>query len=103
MKIKAVMTEKTMKLSTNHGLTFLVPSVMDKTQIRRMVENVYGVSVVSVKTVNSKPGTKKNTRGKVQRLKAVKKAIVFLKEGDKIDLFEEEKKQKKTKKRKAEK
>lgn len=98
IKLKPVMTEKSMKLSKDRGFTFIVPMNLTKFEIKKLFERIYKVTVLEVKTVVSKPGKKKNMRGKVQRIKAVKKAIVFLKEGDKIDLFEEEKKSKKTKK-----
>jgi large subunit ribosomal protein L23 len=99
MKIMPVMTEKSMRLTKDRGFTFLVPVELTKTQIKKLIEQIYSVTVVNIKTLRSKPLTKKNARGKTQKIKATKKAIVFLKEGEKISLFEEEKK--KTKKVKA--
>lgn len=97
MKIVPIMTEKSMKLVKDGGFTFLMPRNLNKIEIKNLISKTFGVNVVRVRTLNSKSGTKKNSRGKVQKIKAVKKAIVFLKDGEKIDLFEEEKK--KTKKR----
>jgi large subunit ribosomal protein L23 len=91
MKLIAHMTEKSMKLTAVRGFTFIVPVSMDKNQIKKMIEKIYGVTVISVKTVNAAMRSKKNARGKVQKVRAVKKAVVYLKEGDKISLFEEEK------------
>jgi len=97
MKLIPVMTEKSMKLAKDGGFTFKVPISLTKLEIKNLIAKTFGVTVINVRTLNSKAGTKRNTRGKIQRIKANKKAIVFLKEGEKIDLFEEEKK--KTKKR----
>lgn len=93
-----VLTEKSLKETKNGGFTFWVSRDLTKIQIKKLIEMTFGVNVVGVKIVNLKARTKKNMRGKVQTIKASKKATVFLKDGEKIDLFEEEKKPKKTKK-----
>ncbi|CAN5310542.1 hypothetical protein BH10PAT1_BH10PAT1_5140 [soil metagenome] len=97
MKIIPVMTEQTMKVTKNNGFTFIVPKNLDKDQIKKLIEKVYNVTVIDIKTITSKSRTKKTARGQTQKVKSVKKTVVFLKAGDKIDLFEEEKKVKKTK------
>jgi large subunit ribosomal protein L23 len=102
MKIMPVMTEKSMRLTKDRGFTFLVPVEVTKTQIKKLIEQIYSVNVINIRTLRSKPLTKKNTRGKEQKIKATKKAIVFLKEGEKISLFEEEKKKAKKIKAKPE-
>jgi large subunit ribosomal protein L23 len=102
MKLIPVMTEKSMKLTKDFGFTFWVPMTLTKIDIKEIVEKTFGVHVVDVRTVNIKARTKKSARGKVQKIKAGKKAMVFLKDGEKIDLFEEEKKVKKVKKAKKE-
>jgi len=100
MKLIPIMTEKSLKLAKSGCFTFWVPTDLDKVAIRKIISDTFGVTVTSIKTLNYKARTKKNTRGKLQRIKAGKKAIVFLKSGEKIDLFEEEKK-KVAKKKKA--
>ena len=102
MKLIPVMTEKSMKLAKDSGFTFLVPMNLTKLEIKKLIEKVYDVHVARVATVNSKNRTKKNNRGQVQKIKAEKKAIVMLKAGEKIDVFEEEKKPKKVRKAKKE-
>src|SRR5258708_27007028 len=92
MKLMPLMTEKTMSLAKNGGFTFLLSKELTKPQIKKLISETFGVNVINVKTVTFKGGTKKNMRGQVQRIKSYKKAIVTLKEGEKIDLFEEEKK-----------
>lgn len=99
MKLVPVMTEKSLKDTKKGGFTFWMVKTMNKYQIKAVVEKAFGVHVVSVKTVNSKAGKKRNVRGQVQKIKGAKKAVVFLKEGEKIGLFEEEKKKKTTKKK----
>ena len=89
------MTEKSMKVVKDGGFTFWLPLSLNKIEIKSLIEKNFGVTVISVKTQVYKPGTKKNNRGKMQKIKGGKKAIVYLKEGDKIDLFIEEKKSRK--------
>lgn len=95
MKLIPVLTEKSMKLAKESGYTFLMPMELTKTEIKNVIEKSFGVHVTNVRTLSLKGGTKKNVRGHVQKIKASKKAVVFLKDGEKIDLFEEEKKAKK--------
>ena len=94
MKLIPVLTEKSMKLVKSRGYTFWVPVNLNKFEIKKIIEETFGVNVISTKTINYKGRVKKNNRGKVKKIKAIKKAIVFLKEKEKIDLFEEEKKPK---------
>ncbi|SRR5258708_34295955 len=98
MKLIPVLTEKSMKLAKESGYTFFLPMSLNKTEIKNIVEKSFGVHVINVRTLSLKGGTKKSARGQMQKIKASKKTIVFLKDGEKIDLFEEEKKAKKSKK-----
>lgn len=102
MKLIPVITEKSTKLSKSGGFTFWLPSNLTKPEIVDLINKTFNVHVVKVRTINYKSATKKNLRGKVQKIKGGKKAIVFLKDKEKIDLFEEEKKVKKVKKTKKE-
>ena len=86
------MTEKSLKLTKSGGFTFWVPTNLTKTDIKKVISETFGVHILQIKTLNYKARTKKNRNGKLQKIKAGKKAIVFLKDGEKIDLFEEEKK-----------
>lgn len=99
MKLIPVMTEKSMKLTKDGGYTFYVPVTLDKNEIRNLVNKIFNVNVVSVNTINFKARTKKNVRGKKVSIMPSKKAIVFLKDKEKIDLFFEEKKKTTKKKR----
>lgn len=82
--------------------SFWVPGNLTKTQIKRVIGEIFEVKVLTVKTLNYKKLVKTSSlrRSKITK-SAKKKAIVTLKEGDKINLFgEEEKKSKKEKKKK---
>ena len=65
---------------------------MDKKQIAAKVAQIFGVTVTSVRTAKIGPEKGRNARGRKFFKAAVKKAIVSLKSGDKIDIFEEGKK-----------
>ena len=84
--IKApIITEKTSDLAQNNVITFSVDVKANKTQIKQAIENIFGVKVESVNTINVKPKRKRVGRY-VGKTNKVKKAIVKLKEGSSIEL-----------------
>lgn len=92
MKLIPVFTEKSTKLASAGKYTFMVPVTLTKLEIKKAIDDIFDVHVKTIKTVNSKKSTKRNMRGKMVTIPATKKAIVSLKEGQKIELFTEEKK-----------
>lgn len=86
---KPLITEKTMSLAGVDQYTFLVDLGANKMQIAKLVADKFKVDVVSVKTVRVK-GKKKVQRSRKGYFETadVKKAIVQLKKGQKIALFE---------------
>ncbi len=84
---KPVITEKSTSLLEENKYTFIVDPRSNKTEIKYAVENVFKVKVLKVNTMNVKGKYKRvrNIRGKTPD---TKKAIVTLKEGDKIEIFE---------------
>ena len=66
---------------------FQVKRSANKLQIKEAVQNIFNVTVLGVNTINVKPKTQRFGRHQGQT-KAWKKAIVLLKEGDRIDFFE---------------
>ena len=85
--IKApIITEKSASLAQDKNtITFSVSTKANKTEIKNAVEKIFDVKVDSVNTINVKP--KKKRVGKYTgKTKKVKKAIVKLKEGSKIEL-----------------
>lgn len=85
--IKApIITEKSASLAQDKNtITFSVDTKANKTEIKNAVEKIFDVKVDSVNTINVKPKKKRVGRytGKTNK---VKKAIVKLKEGSKIEL-----------------
>jgi len=85
---KPHLTEKTVaQKEFENQVTFLVDKGANKIEIKNAVESLFKVKVLRVNTVN--------TRGKMKRMGRFtgrrsdwKKAIVTLKEGDKIEYFE---------------
>lgn len=66
--------------------TFEVDSQANKTEIKKAITVSYKVTPVKVNIVNL-PAKKVVRRGKIGRVAAVKKALVFLKAGEKIELI----------------
>lgn len=82
-------TEKAANLSANlNQYTFEVASGANRKEIARAVEKVFNVTVTNVNTLNKKPKLKvdRTRRGRPGTKGGGKKAIVTLKEGDKIEL-----------------
>lgn len=88
MRIKPILTEKSLNLAKAGRYSFWVDKDLIKPQIRKMIETLFGVHVTSIKTINYKGGTKTNLRRMKIKIAARKKTMVTLKEGEKIDLFE---------------
>ena len=88
-KIKPVLTEKSLKQAKNGLYTFIVDFHLDKNITRTMIEKLFNVHVISIKSMNYRKSEKKNYKGIKQTKKAIKKVIVSLKDKEKIDIFEE--------------
>ena len=90
--IKPVVTEKQTTISEKfpNRYGFRVSPDANKIQIKAAVEALYGVSVVSVNTMNytGKLKSRYTKSGVISgKMPAFKKAIVTLKEGETIDFF----------------
>ena len=83
--IAPVVSEKSYGLLDEGKYTFVVDPRSNKTEIKIAVEQVFGVKVASVNTVNRK-GKQRRTSYCVGRRKDTKRAIVTLREGN-IDIF----------------
>jgi len=81
-----VVSEKSYGLLDQNKYTFLVRTDANKTEIRLAVEKVFGVKVTGVNTLN-RGGKQQRTRYGFGRRVSTKRAIVSVKEGDRIDLF----------------
>ncbi len=89
--IKPIISEKSERLSDKLSqYSFVVHKKSNKVEIRKAVEKMYSVSVVSVNTINMPAKAKvRNTKsGMVKgRTSAFKKAIVTLADGEELDFF----------------
>ncbi len=82
---KPRITEKATVGAEKGAYIFEVSEDSNKASIAKAIEQMYKVVPVKVNVVRN-PAKKVFVRGKVGTKQAVKKAIVFLKKGDKIDL-----------------
>jgi len=89
--IKPIITEKiTKEGEVFNRFGFVVDRKANKVQIRKAVEATYGISVVSVNTMNYRADrtTKYTKSGLISgKTSAYKKAIVQVKEGETIDFY----------------
>ncbi len=85
--LKPVLSEKSYVLSAAGKYTFRVHPDAHRTQIRQAVESLFDVHVVEVRTlsVKSKPKRRGITRG---RTRSWKKAIVEVRKGESIPIFQ---------------
>ncbi len=82
-----VVSEKSYSLITDRKYTFKVHQDAHKTQVRQAVEELFDVRVqsVNISKVQSKPKRRGLFRG---RRPGWKKAVVQLREGDTIEIFQ---------------
>ena len=78
-------TEKGAEMLPNNKYLFRVTEDANKIQIRQAVEDIYKVQVTKVNTVKMR-GKWKRLRYQAGKTSDWKKAIVTLKEGDRIDI-----------------
>jgi large subunit ribosomal protein L23 len=81
-----VISEKSYGLLDQNKYTFRVHPLANKTQIKIAVEKVFAVKVLDVNTLNRAGKRKRSRSGFGQRV-SVKRAIVTLRDGDRIDVF----------------
>ncbi|MDR0468462.1 MAG: 50S ribosomal protein L23 [Peptococcaceae bacterium] len=86
--IKPIVTEKSSGLMAEGKYTFRVDKAANKIEIKHAVESAFKVDVTDVKTMNM-PGKLKR-QGKTQGMTPEwKKAIVTLKSGQTLPIFDE--------------
>lgn len=100
--ISPIITEKAMKASEGSKYSFLVTKTASKTAIKIAVRSMFKVNVIDVQTNIVKGKQKRAGTRRIEVTESAwKKAIVQLKKGEKISLFEptgtEEEKEKKKK------
>ncbi|WP_303809061.1 50S ribosomal protein L23 [Sandarakinorhabdus limnophila] len=83
--VKPVITEKSTLVSEYNQVVFQVAKDSTKPQIKAAIEALYGVKVLAVNTMVAK-GKTKRWRGEEYRRSDVKKAVVTVADGDRIDV-----------------
>lgn len=81
---KPRLTEKAANLGSDNVYTFNVAMAANKIQIKKAIQTYYKVTPVKVNIVVNRPKTVR-VRGRMGTKSGFKKAMVFLKKGDKID------------------
>ena len=85
--IRPIVTEKSTALMEQGKYTFRVPLAATKIQIRQAVEQIFKVKVQAVNTMRYEGKLKRMCRTQGRR-SDWKKAVVTLKPGEAIELFE---------------
>ncbi len=84
---RPLITEKSTKLVEERKYTFEVMQGVNKIEVKHAVEELFKVKVTAVNIINVRK--KERKVGKYEGLRpAVRKAIVTLAEGQKLDVFE---------------
>ena len=88
--IAPVVSEKSYALMEDGAYTFTVRPTANKHEIRDAVQQIFGVRVAKVNTLNRQGKRKRNRRTFTYGKRPdTKRAIVTLVEGDTIDLFQD--------------
>lgn len=84
--IAPVVSEKSYGLLDENKYTFVVAPHANKTEIKIAVETVFGVKVTGVNTIN-RIGKRKRTKAGWGKRPDIKRAIVSVADGQRIDIF----------------
>ena len=82
-----IMTEKSTTLNQFNKYSFFVSKNSNSLEIKQAIENIFKVKVTKVNTLINR-GKLKSFKGSLGYKKDQKKAIVTLKPGDRIEIFE---------------
>ena len=85
--VKPTITEKSTLLQESGRYTFQVAPKANKAQIKEAVEKNFNVTVLGV-NITKLHGKRKRYGPRVKKMPDIKKAVVTLKPGDRIDLVE---------------
>jgi large subunit ribosomal protein L23 len=85
--VRPRITEKAVAMSEQNVYTFVVKGSATKFQIRDAVKALYNVTPVKINTVNKRPAKRMvGSRNRVKHVAGMKKAYVYLKKGDTINI-----------------
>ena len=86
--IKPVVSEKSYAAFDANVYTFVVAPSVNKIEIRHAIEEIFGVKVTNVNTINRKGKRRRNRRsGSFSKRPDQRRAIVSLAPGDRIEIF----------------
>ena len=85
--IKPVISEKTTELSEMNKYVFQIPMKANKLMVKQALKALFGVQPEKINIIRVR-GKRRRIRYQFGNTAAWKKAIVTLKDGDKIDIFE---------------
>jgi len=80
-----VITEKATNVSEHNQVIFRVPLTANKREVKAAVEGLFNVNVTAVNTIRVM-GKQKRFRGRLGQRSDYKKAVVTLREGQRIDV-----------------
>jgi large subunit ribosomal protein L23 len=83
---KPWITEKATALSASNQYVFMVKSTATKPEVKKAIHALYKVDALAVNILNRAGKVKKSGRGIRGKTDGYRKAIVTIKEGQKIDL-----------------
>ena len=84
--IAPVVSEKSYACMDRGQYTFIVAPHANKTEVKIAIEKIFDVRVIAVNTQN-RQGKRRRTRFGIGKRVDVKRAIVTVAEGDRIDIF----------------
>lgn len=87
--LKPIISEKSMMLAAGHVYSFEVPMTANKIEIARAVKASFNVDATAVRIIITK-GKVKRFKGKAGKRVDVKKALVSVKAGQSISIFDTE-------------
>ena len=85
--VRPLITEKNTVLQALNKYAFEIAKEANKPQVKQAVEKTFKVKVTTV-NVSTVPGKTKRVGRRLVQTRSWKKAIVTLKTGDKIEIFE---------------
>ena len=84
--VAPVVSEKSYSVLDQNWYTFIVHPDANKTQIKIAIQQIFNVRVLTVNTAN-RQGKRKRTKTGFGQRKAIKRAMVKLADGDRIEAF----------------
>ena len=85
--LKPAITEKSTLLAESGKYTFVIAPEANKVQVKEAVEKNFNVTVLDV-NITKQSGKRKRYGPRFKKLADIKKAVVTLKPGDRINLIE---------------